>query len=122
MTHSFPTRRSSDLVVAEALPDHLLDEEGLFIGAAARRNAADRACAILRLDTAKLARGVSDGFVPAHLAPRLADRGPAHRFPYAVLMLDRTSVGSGKSGSVRVDLGGRRSIKQKNNTTFDTSK
>src|SRR3546814_2826429 len=87
MTHSFPTRRSSDLVVAEALPDHLLDEEGLFIGAAARRNAADRACAILRLDTAKLARGVSDGFVPAHLAPRLADRGPDHRFQYAVLML-----------------------------------
>src|SRR3546814_2944767 len=82
MTHSFPTRRSSDLVVAEALPDHLLDEEGLFIGAAARRNAADRACAILRLDTAKLARGVSDGFVPAHLAPRLADRGPDHRFQY----------------------------------------
>src|SRR3546814_15484373 len=34
---------------------------------------------------------------------------------------DRTSVGSGKSVSVRVDLGGRRLIKKHNSTSTDTT-
>src|SRR3546814_18791662 len=39
--------------------------------------------------------------------------------PIAIGSLDRKSVVSGKSVSVRVDLGGRRIIKKKNNKVFE---
>src|SRR3546814_15837110 len=43
-------------------------------------------------------------------------RDPCRRFQFDAVALDRKSVVSGKSVSVRVDLGGRRSIKKKAQT------
>src|SRR3546814_5463203 len=84
-------RSGIDIVVAEALADHLLDEEGLFIGAAARRDAADCACAKLRLDTAKLARGVSDGFVPRS-EEHTSELQSLMRISYAVFCLKKKTL------------------------------
>src|SRR3546814_15641913 len=55
--------------------------------------------------------GVEAGDRPVdHLSPLLQDRDPpGHRHH---IRPDRKSVGSGKSVSVRVDLGGRRTIKK----------
>src|SRR5690606_37563943 len=63
----------------------LLDEEGLLVGAAARRNAAERAGTVLDLDRIQLVGGVAERFFPAHLAPGLVDRLADHRVEDAVL-------------------------------------
>src|SRR3546814_12510724 len=58
---------------------------------------------------------------PRRLQPLSSLASRSHCFARALLMtccnvLDRKSVVSGKSGSVRVDLGGRRIVKKKTNT------
>ena len=79
-------RAGVDIVVAEAGADQLLDEIGLFIGAARRGDAADRALAIFGLDALELRGGVVDRLVPGDLAPGIADLGADHRLQDAVAM------------------------------------
>src|SRR5215475_3172189 len=47
-------RAGIDVIIAETGPNQLLDEERLLIGAARRRDAADRVLAVFRLDTLEL--------------------------------------------------------------------
>src|SRR3546814_14706879 len=54
--------------------------------------------------------------------PSLVQRSAQGTQPGAVLISDRKSVVSGKSVSVRVDLGGRRIIKKKRARRTDTEK
>ena len=75
-----------DVVGAEGGADQLLHEVGFLVGAAARRDAADRIAAVGRLDAAELAGGVAQGLVPAHLAPRVGDPVADHRPGQAVLV------------------------------------
>src|SRR3546814_13324519 len=95
-THSFPTRRSSDLNISGELAPHcaiVFNKIGV---------------ALLRCDLGKQAMldaAVSD----SHSRILAVER---ERTVHA-LVRDRKSVVSGKSVSVRVDLGGRRIIKKK---------
>ncbi len=57
-----------DVVVAEAGADQLLHQEGFFIGAARRGDAADGILAVLGLDALELGGGVADGLFPADFA------------------------------------------------------
>src|SRR5262249_37666050 len=49
-------------------------------GAARGGDAADRVAPVLGLDAFQLARGVADGFVPAHFLPGVGDLGADHGF------------------------------------------
>ena len=75
-----------DVIVAEALPDQLLDEVGLLVGAARRGDAADRALAVLVLDAAEFAGDVLERLIPRHLAPRVRDLLADHRVEDALLV------------------------------------
>ena len=79
-------RAGVDIVVAEGRADHLLHHEGLFVGAARRGDAADRALAVFRLDALELGRRVLDRLVPGHFAPRVLDRGADHRLGDALFV------------------------------------
>ena len=80
-------RAGIDIVVAEARADQFLDEEGFLIGAARRRDPADRSLAIFRPDSAEFGRGVRERLVPGHLAPRLVDRGADQGIEDALLVV-----------------------------------
>ena len=80
-------RAGIDIVVAEALPDQLLDEVGLLVGAAAGGDAADRAGAVAALDAAEFGGDMGDRLVPRNLAPGLIDRSADHRIEDAVAVL-----------------------------------
>ena len=79
-------RASIDIVVAEGGADQLLHQEGLFVGAARRGDAADRGRAVFRLNALELRRRVVDRLFPRHLAPGIGDLGADHRLQDAVLM------------------------------------
>ncbi len=78
---------SIDVVVAEALSDQLLDEEGFLIGTPAGGNAADGADAVSVLDAAELGGDMSDRLFPGNLAPRLVHRTAHHGIENAVAVL-----------------------------------
>src|SRR5258705_3476813 len=73
-------RAGVDVVVAEAGADQLLHQEGFFIGAARRRDAADGVPAILTLDAPEFGGRIRNGLVPAHFLPRVGDLLADHRF------------------------------------------
>src|SRR6185369_853412 len=75
-----------DVVVAEGGTDQLLNEIGLFVGAARRGDAADRTPAILRLKPLELGSGVIDRLLPGNLLPGIGDLGADHRLGDAVLV------------------------------------
>ena len=79
-------RASIDIVVAERGADQLLHQEGLFVGAARRGDAADRGLAVFRLDALELGGRVTDRLFPRHFAPRIGDLGADHRLQDAVFM------------------------------------
>jgi hypothetical protein len=62
-------RAGIDIVVAETGANELLDEVGLFVGAARRRDAADGVLAVSRLNALELGGGMTDRLVPGNLAP-----------------------------------------------------
>src|SRR5215470_15326802 len=66
-------RAGIDIVVAEAAADQLLHQESFFVGAARRRDAADRPAAILLLNTLEFGCGAADRFLPGHFAPGIGD-------------------------------------------------
>src|SRR3546814_18230791 len=71
------------------------------------------------------AGGGRAGRAPALGCCRLADRltfSDHHQAPFRARTADRQRVVEGKGVSVRVDLGGRRIIKKKNNKHKDTIK
>ena len=92
-------RASIDIVVAEAAADQLLDEIGLFIGAARGGDAADGARAMRRLNALELGGRVADRLLPGHFAPGLADLGADHRLQNAV------AVGGVAPGEAALDAG-----------------
>ncbi len=57
-------RAGIDIVVAEAGADQLLHQERFFIGAARRRDAADRTLAVFRLNALELGGRVAERLVP----------------------------------------------------------
>ena len=72
-------RAGVDVVVAEGGAHHLLHQEGFFVGAARRGDAADGVAAVLRLDALELAGGVADRLFPGHFLPRIGDLLADHR-------------------------------------------
>src|SRR5216684_6294898 len=66
-------RAGIDVVVAEAAADQLLHQEGLFVSAARRGDAADRPASILLLDALEPRCGAADRFLPGHFAPGIGD-------------------------------------------------
>src|SRR5271170_7403130 len=79
-----------DVVVAEAGANELLHQERLLVGAARRRNAADRVLAILGLDALELGSGMRDRRLPRYFTPRLADLGADHRLEDALAVIGVT--------------------------------
>ena len=79
-------RAGVGVVVAKHRADHLLDEEGLLVGAPARRDAADGAAPVPGLDVAQPGRGEVYRLVPADFAPRRLDAVADHRVQDAVLV------------------------------------
>ncbi len=79
-------RASVDVVVAERRAHELLDEVGLLVRAARRRDAADRVPAVLGLDRLDLIRRESERLVPGDFAPWLVDRLADHRLRDPVLV------------------------------------
>ncbi len=92
-------RASIDIVVAEGGAHELLHEEGLFVCAARRGDAADGAAAIFRPDALELGGGIVDRLFPGHFAPRIGDLRPDHRLQHAVL------VGGVAVGEAALDAG-----------------
>src|SRR5690606_949601 len=79
-------RAGVDIVVAEGGAHEFLHQPGFLVGATRGGDAADRVTPVLGLDTAELAGGVRDGFIPGNLAPGIADLRPDHRRQYAFAM------------------------------------
>src|SRR5690606_21351661 len=75
-----------DIVVAEALPNELLDEIGFLVRAARGGDAADRPAAILVLEAAELPRDMGKRFFPGRLAPRIGDLLAHQRREDAILV------------------------------------
>src|SRR5690606_13235871 len=80
-------RAGIDIVRPELGTHELLHEEGLLVGATARRDAAERAGTMLRLNLIELVGGVGERLVPADLAPRLVNRVSDHRVEDAILVI-----------------------------------
>src|ERR1700677_81435 len=76
-----------DVVVAEGGADKLLHQERFLVGAARRRDAADRVFAVLRLDALELGRGIRTSLVPRYFPPRIADLGADHWFEDALAVI-----------------------------------
>ena len=57
------------IIVAKSGPDHLLHQEGFFIGAARGRDAADAVIAIFALDASQSIGRVADRLIPADFPP-----------------------------------------------------
>src|SRR6516164_547048 len=83
-------RARINVVIAEAAADELLHQERLLIGAARRRDAANRSAAIGLLDALEFRRNPADRLVPRHLAPRLGDLLTHHRLEDAFLVVSVT--------------------------------
>ncbi len=79
-------RASVDVVVAERGAHELLDEIGLFVRAARRRDAADGVLTVLRLNALDLVRRERECLVPRYFAPLLVDRLADHRLLDPVLV------------------------------------
>src|SRR5690606_34211425 len=79
-------RARVDVVVAERGADELLNEIGLLVRAARRRDAADCADAVLRLDLLELLRRERDRLLPRDFLPRLVDGVADHRLRDAILV------------------------------------
>src|SRR3546814_13863568 len=100
--------------------DETPDVSLLHAGGKAQRHANPRRQAGRRRRPAALRPRPAAGLRAAEEYPRLHPHPPrlyrrrGHRPRHLRLLPDRKSVVSGKSVSVRVDLGGRRSIKKKN--------
>ena len=92
-------RAGIDIVVAEGGADQLLHQEGFFVGAARRRDAADRAAPVGRLDALELGGDAPDRFVPGDLAPRIGDLLADHRLE------DALAVGGVAPGEAALDAG-----------------
>src|SRR5260370_18402302 len=90
-------RAGADVVVGEADADQLLHQEGLLVGAARRRDAADRPASIFLLDALELGCGAADRFVPGHFAPRIADALADHGLE------DALAVGGVTPGEAALD-------------------
>ena len=67
-----------DIVVAKARADQFLDEESFLIGAAGRRDAAQRIATIFGADPLEFGCCIVKGLIPADFTPRIADRGADH--------------------------------------------
>src|ERR1700685_695011 len=80
------TRARVGVVVAKRGADHFLDQIRLLVGATRRGDASDRIAPVLCLDPFEFARGMSDSFFPAHLAPWVGELGADHRFRDAVFV------------------------------------
>src|SRR5712691_4348174 len=72
-------RAGIDIVVAETAADQLLHKKGFFIGAARRRDAADRPAPVFCLDASEFGRSVGNRFLPRYFAPRIGDPLADHR-------------------------------------------
>ena len=79
-------RAGVGVVVAERRADHLLHQIRFFVGAARRRDAADRIAPVLGLDALEFAGGVVDGFFPGDFAPGIGGLGADHGLQNAVLV------------------------------------
>ena len=79
-------RAGIDVVVAEGRAHQLLHQIGFLVGAARRRDAADRAAAIFGLDALEFRSRMADRFVPGHFLPGIADLGADHWLGDAVRM------------------------------------
>src|SRR5688572_24421934 len=79
-------RAGVDVVGAKGRAHQLLDQEGLFVGAAGRRDAADGVATVLGLDALELRSRVVDGLVPAHFGPVVGDALADERLGDAVLV------------------------------------
>src|SRR3712207_819143 len=66
-------RAGVDVVSSERGAHELLHEEGFFVRATGRRDAAHRMLAVLRLNALDLAGGVGDRLIPAHFLPGIHD-------------------------------------------------
>src|SRR5229473_1569681 len=92
-------RAGIDVVVAEAAADQLLHQEGLFVSAARRGDAADRPASILLLDALEPRCGAADRFLPGHFAPGIGDALADHRLE------DALAVGGVTPGEAALDAG-----------------
>ena len=80
-------RARIDVVVAEAGAHQFLHQEGFFVGAARRGDAADGADAVFGLDAPELRRRMGDRFLPAHHLPGIGGGLPDHRIENAFLVV-----------------------------------
>ena len=98
LAQSVSGRRMADpgagigVVVAERRAGQLLHQIGFLVGAARRRDDADRVLARLRLDTLELRGNPLDRHIPTHFPPGIGDLLADHRLQDAVAML-RVSPG-----------------------------
>ena len=74
------------LLLPNAVRTMLLHHEHLFVGAARRRDAADRTGAVALLDVAQPVGGVRDRLVPRHDSPLVVDRLAHHRLEHTVVV------------------------------------
>ena len=74
------------VVVAESGADHLLHQVGLLVGAAGRGDASDGIGAVFLPDLLEPAGRETDGFLPGHFPPRVADGLADQRRGDAVLV------------------------------------
>ena len=74
------------VVIAKHRPDHFLHQIGLFIGATAGRNAANRLLPILCLNATHLGCSKSNCFIPGYFLPGVRNRIADHWFDNAVRM------------------------------------
>ena len=75
-----------DVVVAERGADQFLHQECFLVGAARRRDAADRIAAVFSLNALEFGGGVIDRFLPADFPPFVSDLGADHRLENALFV------------------------------------
>src|ERR1035437_3537627 len=78
------------VVVAKGSANQLLHQVDLFIGAARRGNTAHSIFAVFGLNAFELAGRITDGLIPTHLLPSVADALANHRLGNAVFVLGIT--------------------------------
>src|ERR1700719_2769322 len=80
-------RAGIDIAVAEGGAHELLHQEGLFVRAPRRVDAADLAASVFYLDALELGGDAADRVLPGYFAPRLADLVADHRLEDAFAVI-----------------------------------